>query len=235
MHGHQGGGGYAAPTHLDESNVREVIARAHFADRRVGGRATWQIVSVQLKGCSSDGTVLCYRITLYLFTSPRAQRRAGAATAGGGCTYSLRLAARDLHDNGRLGVAQAQSARRAQQEGPGAAARGRGGCEDPARPRTHRARHERACRRAGGARSTRHAQAGRRHLRPARRAAPPGRHSARLSAGGREGREGGESGEGRVRARKGDPRANEDRSCDRPCPTRPWLARERSLCSWSIL
>ena len=85
----------------------------------------------------------------------------------------------------------------------------------------HRARHERACRRAGGARSTRHAQAGRRHLRPARRAAPPGRHSARLSAGGREGREGGESGEGRVRARKGDPRANDDRSCDRPGPTRP--------------
>ena len=59
------------------------------------------------------------------------------------------------------------------------------------------------------------------YLRPARRAAPPGGHSARLRAGGREGREGGERGEGRVRARKGDPRANEDRSCDRPGPTRP--------------
>eukprot|EP00964_Phaeocystis_antarctica_P072777 scaffold44573_cov80-Phaeocystis_antarctica.AAC.3 len=109
--------------------------------------------------------------------APRSQRRAGAATAVGSCTYTLRLAARDLHNNGRLGIAQAQRARRAQQEGPGAAASGRGGCEDPARPRKHRARHERACRgRAGGARSTRPAQARRRHLRPARRAAPPGGH-----------------------------------------------------------
>ena len=46
---------------------------------------------------------------------------------------------------------------------------------------------------------------------------------------------GAKRGEGSERARQGNPRANEDRSCDRPCPTRPWLAHERSLCSWSIL
>eukprot|EP00964_Phaeocystis_antarctica_P041379 scaffold23655_cov65-Phaeocystis_antarctica.AAC.9 len=163
-------------------------------------------------------------------SAPRAQRRAGAATAGGSCTYTLRLAARDLHNNGHLGVAQAQSARRAQQEGPSAAARGRGGCKDPARPRTHRARHERACRRAGGARSTRPAQAGRRHLRPARRAAPPGGHSARLRAGGREGREGGQARGGKRVCAEGGPEG-ERRSIMRPSLPNAtlWLARERSL------
>ena len=105
----------------------------------------------------------------------------------------------DMHDDRRLGVSQAQSARGEQQEVPRAATRGRGEGPAPPRPSAHRPRHERARRR--GARSAgpaRPAKARWSHLRPARRAgAPPGGYSARLKAGRGVGAE--ERGGGRKR------------------------------------